>query len=643
MIVAVVVSALLLGLSQPLVLEAFGPTPIDATGLTGLLAMVGYVPALMVASECPRAPRAFWIGFGTATGHLAIVFYWLVIAMHVFGGIPTALAVLALLALSAFLGAFVGVAFAATTTIVNRTGWPRWLVFGGALTAVELARNFGPFGGFPWGNVGYAMATVPLLLQSASLWGVFGLVALIGATNGLIADIGGLVQGRCTWPRVGLLVLGSTWGLACVYGGARLDTQPAAPSVRVGLLQGNVEQGIKNNALQHKSAILAKYHHLQTQAIHAGADLVVWPEAALPGVINARRPDLRAAGVMPRALLGQPPAPTPPAAIIGAVALEYVKDPVTEKRRSVLYNTAIATGADLEVLGRFDKTHLVPFGEYVPWPLSAVVSKLVPGAGRMRPGSTPAVLDMPVGETSVRVGTTICYEGVFPEISRALARDGAGLLVNVTNDAWYGVSSAPFQHLNMYALRAVETDRAFARATNTGVSAWVDPRGHIHSATDLYAETALVADVPVHTTTTTYVRFGDWLAYPWALVMGLAWLWALLGTDPLSRPRPWFEWACGVGGLALSAAACVGGVLSSGPGVDGARATQVLIAVLSGLLVGMGALSGRPWGRRVIIGTGAFLAVVNGIAVLFGVWQAGLVAAAAAAIATMAYRRRPRS
>jgi apolipoprotein N-acyltransferase len=170
-----------------------------------------------------------------------------------------------------------------------------------------------------------------------------------------------------------------------------------------------------------------------------------------------------------------------------------------------LFNSAIFVDGGRWITGRYDKRHRVPFGEFVPFRALLPVGKVVPGSLDFTPGESAA----PIGEPPL--GVLICYDGVFPELARASAREGAGLLVNLTNDGWYGVSSAPWQHRDFYVLRAIETGKPVLRAANNGLSALIDARGRIVVQTALDASVALVVEARPRAGTTVYVLLGDWL------------------------------------------------------------------------------------------------------------------------------------
>ena len=171
------------------------------------------------------------------------------------------------------------------------------------------------------------------------------------------------------------------------------------------------------------------------------------------------------------------------------------------------------------MLGKYDKVHLVPYGEYVPLKrFFPFLGKLVEAVGDFRPGKEGQVLSL----NGEKVGILICFEIIFPELSRLMVKNGAQLLVNITNDAWFGTSSAPYQHLSMGVLRAVENHRAVARAANTGISAFVDPVGRILDKTPLFEEAVRIRSLPVMDQETFYTHYGDLFAIGCVLISMVA-------------------------------------------------------------------------------------------------------------------------
>lgn len=534
-------SGLLAGLSQPLVIAPLGKTPVDPTGLTGLFALVALVP-LLVSARRRSAGQAFLLGTAAFTVHHLVLAHWLVIAFHVYGGVAAPVAVLATAALSALLAALVASSLAVAWRISSSLRVPLWLSFPPALAGIELLRNYVPAGGCPWGNLGSSLASVDVLRQGASLVGVYGLVFFVALVNAAIAEA---VSARLTgkpFPKVPVALASLLLVGLLGYGSVRLGA-PAAegPTVRVALLQASLDQDVVNRASENEERIRAAYHRLQARALTEGAEVVVWPEAALVPRVPMSATDLLREGMVPRdvveSVATEPDAALrriPPAAVVGAITYDRVFSEQTSRLVDVVRTSAIVTGAGGQVRGRFDKTHLVPFGEYVPWPLSLLMDKLVSVQGTLTPGEEILALALPTTSGERPVGAMICYEGVFPEIARAYANAGATQLYNLTNDAWYGTSSAAWQHLYMYAMRATETARPIARAANTGVSAWVDARGRIHDASPMFEESVVVADVPFSDETTLYLLLGDWLALGSLILVALGL--ALSFVAPRFRP-----------------------------------------------------------------------------------------------------------
>jgi apolipoprotein N-acyltransferase len=207
------------------------------------------------------------------------------------------------------------------------------------------------------------------------------------------------------------------------------------------------------------------------------------------------------------------------------------------ERKPFLLNSAYLLSPQGQLLGRYDKQHLVPFGEYIPLKSSLLffLDKLVEGIGDFQAGPGPIVLSFqPSADSSIsrsiKFGVVICYEVIFPDLVRRMALGGAEFLVTITNDAWFGDSSAPFQHFAMVVFRSVENHLAFARAANTGISGFIDPFGRIIEASPLFTEAALQATIPVRQTRTFYSRHGDVFAYGCMLISLLLSLYGLFGT-----------------------------------------------------------------------------------------------------------------
>ena len=418
--------------------------------------------------------------------HFSVLLYWLDIAMVRYGGMPQWQALPALALLVAFCATFWAVLPLIVDLLRRLPRLDSALGFSIAVVFLEWLRGV-LFTGFPWGLWGYTQTRNRPLLELASLSGVYGVSWVIAATGALSARAWALR--RTPQRRISTLRLVGFVAASHALGGVLLaaHVDDTGEGIPLALLQGNVEQKLKNRDEVAREEILDRYLALTEVAQRAGASMAIWPEAAWPGRLNAdlqRLPELKGVGLP---------------LLMGASAYEWKNQQVRASNSAFWIRPGGLTGA------RYDKQHLVPFGEYVPLRVILPVEKLVPGAVDFSAGVSAA----PIG--SPKIGVLICYDGIFPEIARAEVDAGAEILANLTNDGWYGVSSAPYQHRDFYVLRAVETDRWVARAANTGLSVFVSPTGELDGQTALASQAMVVRRLWPRQTHTTYVVFGDWL------------------------------------------------------------------------------------------------------------------------------------
>lgn len=439
-----------------------------------LLISVPALLALIDGAHGPRqaARRGWWFGFG----HHLLGLYWITEAIMIEAARYWWFVPIAVPALAATLAAFIAVA--AALARLASPGWPRVLALAGAWVLADLARQFVATG-FPWNPWG-------------SVWEIPGPVGDIFIQPAAWVGVGGLTF--ATLLLAALPVLG--WrarvaGLAALiawvaFGVVRLAAPlPAAPSLNVVLTQGNVAQGQKwDFALA--TQIFSRYLRLTDQGIVQSGNVpavVVWPESASPALLQSDAPAREA---IASAAHGAP-------SLIGSVRFD------AERR---VYNSLFALAGDGRIVGVYDKWHLVPFGEFQPsWiPLPVVI---VPGGGFAH-GSGPETLHLPGVPP---VAPLICYEAVYSGqiVDEA---DRPAWLVNVTNDAWFGNSTGPRQHLAAARLRAVEEGLPLLRAANTGISAAFDARGHELARLGMRETGFLVVALPAALPITLYARFG---------------------------------------------------------------------------------------------------------------------------------------
>jgi apolipoprotein N-acyltransferase len=344
------------------------------------------------------------------------------------------------------------------------------------------------------------------LIQISDILGVYGLSALIAFANGTLF-ISLLCFTKSRWQDShistrlaagSIITLVAALVLTLLYGNWRLtdiDKRIAAASkARVAVVQGNIDQAIKwDPAFQIDT--VKKYNRLSASMLEQYPDLIVWPESATPFyfLYDIKPSELVFEGIYQATvdyLIGSP---------------SFVrKNEVTQ-----YLNSAYLISPQTKTIDKYDKTHLVPYGEYVPFKKwLPFLGKVVAQVGDFKAGT--------IGKTlrwkEEQIGVQICYEIIFPELSRAMARNHASLLINITNDAWFGKTSGPYQHFSMTVFRAVENRRSLARAANTGISGFIDPAGRILAATELLKEAALTRAVPLLKAQTVYTRVGDLFA-----------------------------------------------------------------------------------------------------------------------------------
>jgi apolipoprotein N-acyltransferase len=394
--------------------------------------------------------------------------------------------------------------FAMAWPLLRRPGHPQLdaVTAAGLWTAVDRLRAIWPVGGFTWGGLGYTQHGNPFLLPVASITGVWGITFVVMLVNGLaVAALAGRARGRPWWGR------GIPVGIAAatVLLPALIPLSTArGPRLDVAVIQGNVPSAMAHDLLLRGDTVEANEISLHRTLVSRPPDLVVWPENSLDED-PSRDPTLAANIAAAVRTVGAP-------TLIGGIRAHGTR----------VSNSILAYSGQGRLVGSYDKVHLVPFGEYVPFP------SLFHWTERYRRGNA----DFTAG-TRIRVfrvagttlGTPICFENTFPDLFRRFVAEGARLMVVSTNDSSFLRSPASSQHVVFSQLRAVETGRWVVHAAVSGESVVVDPRGRIRARTGLFQRTVLRFDVPTSTARTYYTRWGDW--FPWACgigcLAGLAW------------------------------------------------------------------------------------------------------------------------
>jgi len=467
-----------------------------------LFGWVWAAPAL--ACALGRAPRAALAdGWLQGTVFFLVLLRWLDYTFRHHSAIPWPITGLPILALAGYCGLYLGLTCAAVAWLRSRIG-------GGWAVAAAPALWVGGewirgrlMDGFPWGLAGYSQYAVLPVIQIAEVTGVYGVSFLLVAVNAALAAMVGLGWRRA---RRGALAAGVLLAASLGFGwnSLRADGDPAraeARSVLVSVIQPSIEQTMKWDPARHEE-IMRVYERLTREAARpavgdgalARPAAVVWPETAATIFLRGDPALLRRLTAL-SAEVGAP-------LIVGSI------DRLDGPRGKFLNSAFFLDGQG--ITAKYDKIHLVPFGEYVPLAgLIGFVRNWAEFISDFGAGQARTVFPL----SGAPFGVVICYEVIFPELFRDFVAEGAAFMVNITNDAWFGETSGPWQHLGMLPLRAVENRVGIARAANTGVSAFVAPSGRITRMLPLFERGILADRVPLRRSATVYTRFGDWFAY----------------------------------------------------------------------------------------------------------------------------------
>jgi apolipoprotein N-acyltransferase len=445
-------------------------------------------------------PAAAIAGWWFGLGYFVPGLYWIGYAFLVDASTFAWLMPFAVLGLPAYLALFTAFGFALARLIWTRDA-SRVIALAASLTLSEWLRGY-VLTGFPWNTLGYALTEPLALAQTASLIGVWGLTFLavaIFASPAVLID--GSSRGRRPWlaPAAALLLL----VVMGIFGAVRLNLHPTSnvANVKLRIMQPNLQQDVRFN-YSAKAEVMQKYLTLSDRASGPqstgvrDASILIWPESAFPFFLT-READAMAqiADLLPKGTI----------LITGSVRAPDLPPGVRITRA---YNSIYAIDHDGSVLSVYDKLHLVPFGEYLPYQdlmerlgfvqLTKVQGGFIPGL-RRHPMAIP---------NAPRALPLICYEAIFPG-DVASGDDRPGWIVNLTNDGWFGISTGPYQHLQQARLRAIEQGLPLVRAANTGISAVIDPLGRVVARLGLGQEGVLDSALPSALAPTIYARSGD--------------------------------------------------------------------------------------------------------------------------------------
>ncbi|MGV8059356.1 MAG: apolipoprotein N-acyltransferase [Smithellaceae bacterium] len=456
---------------------------------SGFLAWVALIPLFRAMKEVVSIRQGLLLGFITGLVCHTGLIYWIVYVVVNYGYMPVYLGITLMLLLACYLSLYTAVFAAGIVLFRQKIA----LYFAAPVLwiCLEYCKSY-IMTGFPWENLGYSQYLNHYIIQFADVAGVFGLSFLIVLVNVTLFEVFAVKsKKKFILAAVVILIIAGV----LIYGINRSRQVDAvlqkAAGIEVSLLQGNIDQSIKWNEGFQKETINI-YEQLSLKNAPAKGSLVVWPETALPfnyQDVSDFQKQVRDVSLKTKSWF-----------IFGSTSYEKSKIDID------YYNSAYLLSPTGEIKGKYNKAHLVPYGEYVPLRnFFPFIKKLTAGMGDFTAGNGYHPLTM----DNKKIGILICYEGILPSAARSYKKEGAELLVNITNDAWFGATSAPFQHFSMTVLRAVETRLYLVRAANTGISAIVDPTGKIVAQTNIFERASLKENIKYSNIQTVYVKYGD--------------------------------------------------------------------------------------------------------------------------------------
>jgi apolipoprotein N-acyltransferase len=466
------------------------------------LAWIALVP-LFFALRAQTVKNGFLLGAIAGFVFFVLTVYWVVNSVHVYGHIAPFPATLIMLLLCSYLALYPALFGAVSVRL--RTVRPRlfFIAAPAAWVSLELARTY-VISGFPWALLGYSQCRFLPVVQIADLAGVYGVSFILVLANVSVAEF--IADRRSYAP---LLTSALVLAAVLVYGSTMLRVPEGTDGLTVSVIQGNIEQDKKWDRT-YQGEVLAVYKRLTVEAAARRPDLVIWPEPAVPFYFSGNDPEDRALTADLSGFVRRNKVPL----LFGSPTYE-----IKPNRHIVGRNSAFLLSAGGDVDAIYHKMHLVPFGEYVPLKsMLFFVDKLTQAIGDYQGGDEYALMTVPFSggdgtKRETRICTVICYEIIFPDLVRRFVARGARMVTTVTNDAWFGKTSAPEQHFAMAVFRAVENRVPVARAANTGISGFIDSSGRILESSGIFTEASLARRLALGTESSFYTRYGDVFSY----------------------------------------------------------------------------------------------------------------------------------
>lgn len=440
----------------------------------GFIAFIAYIPLILYTQRSINGTfKTYFIIFFS---QYVILLYWLVIPLTAFGDIYWVISICGLIFVSFYISCYLATAGLIAKYISKKTRISYLAIVPFSLSFFEYLRDYGIILSFPWGSPAYSLTNIPIIIQSASLLGHHGLIFYIILINCLLISR----------KKISGMILLCVTIFFMFYGAWRLENSKtkSIDNIKVSILQSNIEQFVKNQPTCYAKEIINRHLYLLKKAKSSTIDFAIWPESSYPYQVVIEHPNITLNNeIIPNSLI--------PANSINLQGANY--------------NSAYVINKKNKVISRIDKSYLVPLGEYIPWPINLLSKTLKLPIEKFSQGNKSI---LPIRFKNRSIGVTICYEGLSANLNKKLSKKGAHVLINISNDGWYGFSKCPQQHFNIYKIRSIETGHSYVRANNTGISGWLDYVGNAYKQTNLFQQSLTEAIIPINSELTLFMKGG---------------------------------------------------------------------------------------------------------------------------------------
>ena len=472
----------------------------------GYLSFIVLVPFLIHIHKQENR-RAFMSGFLLGLPYFFGTGYWVAHSINKYGGMNLTLSYLMVLLLAIYLSLYTGMFAAMFASKIRSTSMPAVIVAPLFWVMMEYMRSI-LFTGMPYSLIGYTQYEFIRFIQISDITGVYGVSFLVVAVNGAIADFFIMKKRRAEKP---LFHLSPTfWGIVALclilvttmtYGTYKLKQTRPGHEIKAAIVQPNIEQDMKWD-VSYQGQVMRLLMDMSLRASAKQPDIIIWPETAIPFYYGMDP-------VNTRILTSFVDTLSIPL-VTGGITVKESKKGEEKGKRPALANSSIVFDKNGKNVFTYDKTHLVPFGEYVPLKnILGFIDKIVVGIGDYKEGDSFDKYKWEKGSFS----SAICYEIAFPSLIRKFYKRGGDFLVTITNDAWFGKTTGPYHHFAMTVFRAIENRKPVLRAANTGVSAIIDSSGRTVAKTQIFEKNLIIENIRTDSTISIYSKYGDLFIY----------------------------------------------------------------------------------------------------------------------------------